>query len=617
MCGVAGIVHWGTLSDGPQVVRKMNARLHHRGPDDTGYWNNEKVSFAFSRLSIVDLDHGHQPMVSDEAKIVLVYNGEIYNHVELREELQRRGHRFQTSHSDTEVLIHGYREWGEGLLSRLNGMFAFVLYDLCRDEVFMARDRYGIKPLYLHTTAHGETFFASELEALFTDGVLRREVDPCAVKEYFSVQDNWQQRTPYKNTFSLRPGSYRRYSARGCTEGTFWDVEFPRRSRLAPTEAAEKHLDIMTRALKRQTAADVSVASYLSGGIDSTAISVLARRYIPDLKTYSCIFDLTDVGADKIRDERFFSRLAADACELNRTEIELSRDSLMETLDSTLIALGYPHMGPSYENYSIAGVVAGDGHKVVLSGLGGDEFFAGYIYRYQQTERSPLRRNQREWKTRLLRWFGRNPSRERWRATIYQIMNFPIATSMTTQVFSPDFLEASKDYDVCCAIDEIIDACPSRDPWDILMYLDIKTYLHGLLTLEDSLSMVHGLETRVPLLDNELVDFALDQPWSNLFDGETGKIVFREAMRGAMPEAIRTKPKMGFAPPDESWYRGVIKDWILERLSPDRVKEAGVFSPDTVKMALDEHFNGRQNHQNLIWSLLSFESWRRHHGVSF
>jgi asparagine synthase (glutamine-hydrolysing) len=404
----------------------------------------------------------------------------------------------------------------------------------------------------------------------------------------------------------------------------YWDLTFPRSRRGDLQALAEEHRDILQRAIRRHIAADVPVMSYLSGGIDSTSITVVAYQYDPQVTAYSCIFDLTAVGVDRLVDEREFSRLVAQIHDLTRVELELSQDSLVGCLPEYVTALEDLRMGMGYPVYLIAQRVAQDA-KVVLSGTGGDEFHAGYVGRYQALglphgvpalapyrwlrglARLCLGRGQSLWRTMQ----SLPPALRRHDpASVYRnMLNFVIKPEHMSQVFTPEFLRSANGYDANAVMDQFLQQCPSTDWRDRVMYVDAKTYLAGLLTLEDKVSMAHGLETRVPLLDNELIDFLLDVPFDVLWQGQVGKVLFRESVRPWVPEAIYTKPKMGFGPPDASWYRGRLRPWIEATLTTTRGRERGVLQPQFVQTTLDEHFSGRRDNTYLIWSLLNFEIW--------
>lgn len=567
----------------------MADSIIHRGPDDEGFWNNEDVALGFRRLSIVDIEHGAQPMASADGSIQVVFNGEIYNHVELRRELESLGHVFQTHHSDTEVLVHGWRQWGTDLPGKLNGMFVFAIWDESQRSLFLGRDRYGIKPLYFARGANGELVFGSEVRALFASGLIRRAEDAQALSDYFGLMNFWHGRTPYKDVTLMEPGTWRLHTRDNVRTSKYWTFAYNRQSGRDASAAVEEFRDLLLGAVRRQVQADVPVMTYLSGGIDSSSVTAAAHAIDPNMRAYSCIFNLDGVGADAFVDEREFSRAVGEHLGIDRVELELPQDIMVRQIEHTIGALEYPRMGMAYVNDLIAERVSHDA-KVVLSGMGGDEVTGGYVARYGLVNRKAPP--------------GVDPF-EVYRACL----NVPISEAERQHAFTPEFLHETGNMGTLDIIADAIATAPAEDPWDVLMHVDATTYLHGLLVLEDKLSMTHSLETRVPLLDNVLVDYLLETPWDQLCDGETGKILFREAVRPLVPQAIYTKPKMGFGPPDASWYRGALRPYVESMLSHDRIARRGVFRPEWVAQKLAAHMSGEANWVALIWCLLSFEVW--------
>jgi asparagine synthase (glutamine-hydrolysing) len=611
MCGIAGVV--GRAVD-ERVLRAMAAAMRHRGPDDMGLYQGPGIGLAFRRLAIVDLAGGRQPMGNEDGRVQVVFNGEIYDHEHLRRQLEARGHHFATDHSDTEVLVHGWEEWGHDLFPRLNGMFALALWDQAARRLVLARDRYGIKPLYYALLPGGGLAFASEVKALLASGLVPARPSPTGVLEYFAFQCLLRRQTMFAGIEQLEPANVLTWAGGAVTRRQYWDLTFPRSRRQPLPALAEEHRAILRRAIRRQLAADVPVHSYLSGGIDSTAITVAAHRLTTDLTAYSCIFDLEGVGDDRVADEREFSRLVARAAGLRRVELELRPDTLQSRLGEYVTALEDLRMGMGYPVYLIAKRVARDA-KVVLSGTGGDEFHAGYVGRFQAVGAQVHDPRPTGWR-RLLAWRRPTPPPLTGPAkALYRtILNCLLAPAQWPEAFTPEFLRQAQGFDAGAVLDDFFSRCPSTDWRDVVLYVDAKTYLAGLLTFEDKVSMAHSLETRVPLLDNELVDFVLDVPFEALWQGATGKVLFRESVRPWVPEAIYRKPKMGFAPPDASWYRGRLRPWIEEMLRPLVAGERGVFQGPFVRAFLDEHFCGARNHYGLIWSLLNFEAWCRTFG---
>ncbi|WFU35751.1 asparagine synthase (glutamine-hydrolyzing) [Bradyrhizobium brasilense] len=612
MCGISGILHFGSCSDAELRIRRMTSSIEHRGPDDSGYYSSPDVVLGFRRLSIVDLATGHQPMRNEDGTVWVIFNGEIYNHRELRKELEAAGHRFMTDHSDTEVLVHGWEQWATNLFSRLNGMFACAIWDEKQGELVVARDRYGIKPLYLSNLPGGGVVFGSEVRCLHSSGLVQKAFDASATLEYFTLMNNWNGRTPFRDARLLQPGTFERFARGRHSRGTYWSASYNRVYSPSLSQASGEFAEIVQAALRRQLAADVPVMTYLSGGIDSSAITSAAHQIDHNVRAYSCIFDLENVGADSFVDERDFSRAVAKSLDIERIELTVPQDALATNLDSTVAALEYPRMGMAYVNYLIARRVAQDA-KVVMSGTGGDEVTGGYVGRYAIVSRpASLMLRAARW-LRSVRY--RRPSPTDPFALYRANLNVPVSAQQIGDAFTPEFLRAAAGFDPVAAINDAINAAPSRDPWDVVMHVDFTTYLPGLLVLEDKLSMAHSLEARVPLLDNEVVDYLLNVDWKLLSDGVTGKILFREAVRPLVPEVIYRKPKMGFGPPDASWYRGILRPWIEEQLSESRIKRRGVLQHAFVRRILDEHFSEKANHVALIWSLLSFEAWCRQHGA--
>ncbi len=611
MCGIAGVLHFGRTNVSDEQLAKMSSSIVHRGPDDEGVYKDEDIALCFRRLSILDLEHGHQPMTNYDRSIWVVFNGEIYNHMELRRELIARGHKFHTDHSDTEVFVNGWAEWGTELFGKLNGMFACGIWDKRKRTLCLARDRYGIKPLYFSTIKNGGLAFGSEVRALHASGLVEKAPDHNGVLEYLSVQNNWRERTPFKNVRLVKNGGYLLADAAGFSEHKFWDYKFSRDRKSPLPEVVDEHRSYLGAAVKSQLMADVPVSSYLSGGIDSSAITALARQSSQSVQSYSCVFNLDQVGEDRIFDEREYSRAVADHIQATRHEFEVSPEDLPKTLEAVISALEYPMMGMSYVNYLIAGRVAED-VKVVLSGMGGDEIHGGYLGRYQAlpTNRDLMSRLKHKIHGDSIFKRGKDRNLDRYRAILNPWLNDQTKSNGVT----PDFLALADGYSVEREIDSYFLESEFDNYWDLIMGVDAKTYLHGLLVLEDKLSMAHSLETRVPLLDNNLVDFVSTLPWQHLNDRQAGKIVFRESVKGLVPENVYKKPKMGFGPPDASWYRNQLQSWIAKKLSSWIIKRRGVLNDEFVQQTLRDHFSGKANNIYWIWTFLSFETWCDVHG---
>jgi asparagine synthase (glutamine-hydrolysing) len=620
LCGIAGIydVSGGPVEAG--TVAAMTCTIAHRGPDSDGVYTSGHVGLGFRRLAIIDLSEaGSQPMANEDGSVVIVFNGEIYNFQKLRTELKAKGHTFR-SLTDTEVIIHGYEEWGEAVVGRLNGMFAFAIYDGRTDSVFMARDRYGIKPLYY--TFDGDRFiFGSEIKAVLVAYPWDYSVDRSALIEYFTFQNVFSDRTLFSGV-RLLPAGHTAFVRRGSAtlDATrFWDfsVGDGDGTVTAPdfAEATEELRRQVEHAVVRHLISDVPLGSYLSGGMDSGSLVALATRSIPHMMTFTGGFDVSLAqGIEMNFDEREAAESMASLFHTDHYEMVMHGGSMQRVLPRLIWHLEDLRVGMSYQNYYIAHL-ASKFVRVVLSGGGGDEMFAGYPWRYL-----PLL-STGSWDEFLRASYG---SWERL-----------VPASDHAAFFTPEVLAGATHADPFDAFAEVFAPLGEPDGWSPLqaldreMYFEGKTFLHGLLVVEDKISSAHALEARVPFLDNDLVDFVTSLPapyklnisglmgtGEGLPDGSAlqssdGKHILRAAMSGLVPDSILGKKKQGFSTPDASWYRGESMAYIREVLLSSRALGRGYFEPEYVTRVVDEHAEGKRNHRLLIWSLLSFEWWNR------
>jgi len=621
MCGIAGLLHFDAQPADPLVVRRMTDALAHRGPDGEGVFVDGSLGLGHRRLAIIDLsDAGRQPMTLSESGLTISFNGEIYNYRELRRELTTLGCRFR-SRTDTEVILHAYAVWGESCLNRFNGMFAFAIWDARRRELFLARDRYGIKPLYYGVI--GNAFrFASEQKGILasTDG--RRELDVEALVEYFTFQNLFTDRTLYRDIKMFPAASWAKVQASGRGEVRpvrYWDYTFDEPDQRLEGEEYARELDrLMVQAVRRQLVSDVEVGAYLSGGLDSGAITAIAAQSQPFLKSFTCGFDLHSAsGMELAFDER---RKAEHMSYLYRTEhyeMVLKAGDMERVFPTLAFHMEEPRVGQSYPNFYMA-KLASKFVKVVLSGTGGDEIFAGYPWRYYRAATETASDDVDAY---------------------YAFWQRLIPGSMMEQLFAPIWGEARR-----CDTREIFRSVlhdrysrrPQRpeDAVNRSLYFEAKTFLHGILVMEDKLTMAHGVELRVPFLDNDLVDFAMRLPTEEklhrlhetirlnenltgdkktIYNGRTkdGKMLLRKVLERYMPSDITDGAKQGFSAPDASWFKGESLEYVRrEILSPTaRIKE--FFDPSVVDSLVNDHLEGRENRRLLIWSLLSFEWWLR------
>lgn len=622
MCGIAGILNVRGDPVSPVVLQQMADALAHRGPDGEGSWLSEGVGLGHRRLAIIDLSPlGRQPMQSDDGNLVIVYNGEVYNFESLRAELEANGYRFR-SRTDSEVVLKAYQAWGQECVLRFNGMFAFAIWDQRTRSLFLARDRYGIKPLY-YWFRNGVFLFGSEVKALLKHPDVSVRVSVPALNEYFSFQNIFSDLTlfegvrllPPAHTLSIRAGDPEEL----CLE-QYWDFDFREDTSLAEEECIEELARLFEQAVSRQLVSDVEVGAYLSGGMDSGSVTSLAARNFKNLKSFTCGFDLSSAsGLELGFDERRKAELLSNLYKTEHYEVVLKAGDMERVMPDLIWHLEDLRVGQSYPNYYVSRL-ASKFVKVVLSGAGGDELFAGYPWRYYRA---------------VVGGDGENYFDQ-----YYRYWQRLIPDSSKPKFYHPEIYPEVLGHQTKAVFRTVLNQhrlSEARSPADYVnrsLYFEIKTFLHGLLVVEDRLSMAHGLETRVPFLDNDLVDFAVRIPVAyklrngsqvmRLNENEpgpkaekyfeqtnNGKIVLRKALARYMPASYGDGIKQGFAAPDGSWFKGESIEYIKSLLLNPRARIYDYIQPAAARALLEEHFTGAQNRRLLIWSLLCFEWWNR------
>jgi len=559
-------------------------------------------------------------MANEAGDLIITYNGEVYNFQELRIELEALGYLFH-SRTDTEVVLHAYERWGEDCVEHFNGMFAFAIWDRTRHTLFMARDRYGVKPLYWYQR-NGLFLFASEIKAILAHPQVTPALSFTTLNEYFTFQNVFTDSTLFEHVRLLPPGCVMTLRPR---EGSvprirqYWDYPFSADTvSMSEEECAEKVHQLFAQAVTRQLVSDVPVGSYLSGGMDSGSITSIAARYLPRLRTFTGGFDLTSAsGLELGFDERQRAEVLANRFKTEHYEVVMHAGDMEAVLPELVWHLEDLRVGQCYPNYYVARL-ASKFVKVVLSGAGGDELFGGYPWRYYR---------------------GLNSSnREEYLRRYYQFWQRLVPDEDKHRLFNENTRRSLGDHSTFEVFRSVFDGWtgPIRNNEDYAnasLYFELKTFLHGLLVVEDKLSMAHSLETRVPFLDNELAAFAvsipvrfklrnLDAPIAvdeNLpgkrliYEKETadGKIVLRKAMARFIPGEMTNGIKQGFSAPDASWFRGESIQYINSLLRDRRAMIYEFFTPEYVSEVLDQHCSGKANRRLLIWSLLSLEWWCR------
>lgn len=619
MCGITGIFNLNGEPASSVILRKMTDAIAHRGPDGEGFYNDGFVALGHRRLAIIDLSpSGHQPMVSRDQQVVLSYNGEIYNFQELRAELETKGYQFH-SKTDSEVVLNAWMEWGADCVTRFNGMFAFAIWDKRQQSLFLVRDRYGIKPLYY--ACWGQYFlFGSEQKAILAHPSARRELDKKALLEYCTFQNIFTDRTLLEGVKLLPPASVARVQlgSNGTPHITrYWDYRFREPDQPADPREYREELDRLIRqAVSRQLVTDVEIGSYLSGGMDSGTLTALAARELPYIKTFTCGFDLSSASGIELGfDERVKAEAMSARFKTEHYEMVLKAGDMERCMPELAWHIEEPRVGQSYPNY-YAAKLASKFVKVVLSGAGGDELFGGYPWRYYRATAC------NNFEHYIDQYYGF------WQRLI------PNAT--ISKVFSPVWNDvkdvSTRDIfrDVFQHHDNELDR--PEDYINHSLYFEAKTFLHGLFVVEDKLSMAHSLETRVPFMDNDLVDFAMRCPVSlklnNLADvmrinenepgsktakyfqkTKDGKQILRDVMRQYIPDDIANGEKKGFSAPDASWFKGDSIEFVRRKLIKGDANIYNFLDRGAVQSLVNEHLDGHQNRRLLIWSLLNLEQW--------
>lgn len=596
MCGIAGLYDFSGQPVQAAQLQRMCDLMQHRGPDDHGVLTCGPIGLGHRRLSIIDLSSlGHNPMPNEDKTVWIVFNGEIYNYRELRRDLLVRGHRFR-SETDTEVIIHLYEEYGPACVEQLNGMFAFAICDqrsisgIQRSTLMLARDRFGIKPLY-YTLLGNRLAFASEVKAFLGLPDFQARPDLFAMAEHYTFQNTFGARTLFEGVKLLQPGHYLLCQNGQVETHQYWELHFQPESGLSLEAWAIGLRERFEAAVNRQLMSDVPLGSYLSGGMDTGAIAAVAARKMPNMHTFTCGFTLPEglSELEKFFDERDESYRLAHHLGTVHHELELGPSSMIPALPLIVWHLDEPRVGISYPVYYIAEMI-GRHVKVVLSGVGGDELFAGYPWRYEPILNLDKNAFEQSYYQQWIRFFTDQQKRQFFTAEVNRTLG--------------DFSTFESFRAVLGKVDEV-------DSLHRALSFDTKTFLQGLLLVDDKLSMAHSIEARVPFLDHELVDYVTRIPADcKLRPGES-KLVIRRAMRGLLPDETLSRRKQGFTPPDRTWYKGQSFAYIHNLILSPRALARGYFQPSALQQVLEDHLQDRRDNRFLIWSLLCFEWWNR------
>ncbi len=619
MCGISGIITFNENSDPKKLKLSLNEminKISHRGPDGEGFWSGKNVYLAHKRLAIIDLtSNARQPMRSSCGRYIINFNGEIYNYVELKKKLKLIGYKF-FSNSDTEVLLNSYIEWGDQCVNMLNGMFVFSIYDNKNKNLFLSRDRYGIKPLYLYKT-NKTIYFSSEIKSFFSIKSFKKEINLKSLSQYLIFQNIISNESLFNNIILFPPGSFLNINHKNYNSIRFkkyWDFNFLENKKLTENYCIDKIKYLLENAIKKQLRSDVEIGTYLSGGIDSGLINLIASKSNKNIKSFTCGFDLSSAsGIEMNFDERKKSEMLSNLCKTEHYEMVLKAGDMEKSIKNLNYILDEPRIGQSYPNFYVS-KLASKFVKVILSGIGGDEIFGGYPWRYfYDCKKNDL-------KGYVDNYFNN------WQKILnlrdLKNLTRPINTSLKNYDVREEFRNVFKPY--------FNKELELNNMVNLSFYFESKTFLNGLLLVEDRISMSQGLETRLPFLDNELVDFVQTIPikykikdlkhkikFNENNQGNkreeyysltnSGKNILRKVMKKHYNKSIFNLPKQGFSSPDSSWFKGESIEFVRNNLFKKNSNIYDYIDFNFTKKKIEEHCSGKKNNRLFIWSILSLQ----------
>lgn len=610
MCGICGFVGNNSQS----VLERMTDIMSHRGPDDRGFYRDSDVGLGHRRLSIIDLKTGHQPIFNEEESLVLVYNGEIYNFKELRKELLKTGHVFKTN-SDSEVIIHLYEEYGKNCVDYLRGMFAFAIWDKKKKELFLARDRFGIKPLYYTELHSGEFLFASEIKSLLQNDKIVREVDIEAFDQYFTFRYVPENKTMFKNIYKLEPGHILIRKNKKFKIEQYWDIEFgDDESSKSEADIVEDITALLTDSIEKRLISDVPLGAYLSGGLDSSfMVGLMSKLNHSPVETFSIGFD------DGKLDESKYAEIVAKHFNTIHHQL-IAKSNSVELLEKVIWHLDEPMADAATIPTYMMSELTKDFVKVVLSGEGADEVFAGY------DKYKILTIGQKYSSLIPSKIFSFLSSVQRRNIKLLRICEYLSSCSepadaylKLTSVFSDrekDLLysdETKRKLGNSKTSIKIVKKYITKndDFLNNLLYLDIKTWLpNDVLLKNDKMTMANSIEARVPFLDHIFTEEMAKIPVSMKLNGLTDKYILRKAMLPVVPEAIVKRKKHGFTVPIQRWMEGDLLDFSRNVLSKKNIEEKGFFNYKSVESLLNKNHNNAF-YRRQFWSILTFELWHQ------
>jgi len=626
MCGFCGIYFKNKdRKVDPALIKAMSDSLYHRGPDDSGEYIHDNLGLGFRRLSIIDLAGGHQPMSNQDKSIWIVFNGEIYNHLDVRKILEGKGYHYKTN-SDTETILHSYEEYGEDCVEHLRGMFSFAIFDGNKRKLFLVRDRLGIKPLYYYD-CKDYLIFGSEIKALLVYDRLPREINYDALTEQMALKYTLDDQTMFAGIRKLLPGHTLKIENGDIKTRQYWDLTYqPPDENKSESEYIEKFVELFDESVRLRLMADVPLGMFLSGGIDSSAIAASMSGMVDQpIQTFSVAF------REGAFNELEYSRMSAQQCGADAHEITMTPDQFLEELPHMIYHEDEPIAHPSSVALYFVARLARDYVKVVLTGEGSDELLAGYERYYQTINNikagkilgskliNPIRRA--IFKPLLDIMPNKFPYKNKaMRTTVYLdsdldsifLDNYSTFSRQMQRGLYSDGLLDNFNYDkLYYNYHKIYYNCNSNDLLNKILYADIKTYLLELLMKQDQMSMAASIESRVPFLDHKLVEFTTSLPLKMKLKGFDTKRILRMAMWGKIPDRILSRSKKGFPVPIAKWFKTDYNGMVKEILYDDRTRQRGIFNYKLIDKIIQKHQKGERNYSDQIWTLINFELWQR------
>jgi asparagine synthase (glutamine-hydrolysing) len=600
------------------ILKRMTDTIVHRGPDEEGFYSDGKMNLGIRRLSIIDLESGHQPVHNEDQSLWAIFNGEIYNFQELRKELTVQGHKFYTDHSDTEVIVHLYEEYGDAFVHKINGMFAIALWDSEKNKLLLIRDRMGVKPLF-YTMAKSHLIFGSEIKAILTHPDYQRDINYEAIFHYFTFKNVPSPLTAFKDIYSLLPGEILVFSKNGISKNRWWKIRFDEEENCHEFDVKEKILGLLEDATRVRMISDVPFGAYLSGGVDSSSIVALMTKFTDKpIKTFSLGYE------DELKNKEadlYHARKVAQAFKTDHHEYIMSYKELMDEIENAIAAFDQPFSG-TISTYFLTKLIA-EHVKVALSGDAADELFGSYLSHrvaqpmyhfkrlYEKVRGGTLTEEERDlfkpcdinFLEDLYKKSGGDDVRWRYQLAVFSDEE---KVSLLTNNFRSN-LDRSSSFSVFV---QNFNNTRSKDPLNRILEMEWNTQLPDqVLAFIDFLSMAHSVEIRSPFLDYRLVEFASTIPGYMKIRNGIVKDILKRTVRPLLPDGIAERPKEGFVLPIFDWMIDKLKAYSFDILSENRLKAHHFFNEDFVKNILNDYHTGNKNNAVKVWNLMMFQVW--------